>query len=192
MPLTISTTITKRLADYAVGIGLSAVALSLLGLPTQAAGIALIVIGGISRARRSVEDVIRNTSRERDRLQRALDEAEAEHKRFLMARAVVDHEGERLCQQLAKAERDAAERLAAGLQDLRIQAAAEREDLLAEIEDRRSAIKMEGWLIGYSAGERGILGGVDPLAAGATVIHLPVSTLKSDATTAGHGTSQRP
>lgn len=193
MPRTIAANIKRHLAELTLAAGGCCIAIALLtGTPEQAAGVALVVMGGISRARRSVERVIRDTSRERDRLQRALDEAEAEHKRYIAARAVVDHEAERLCQQMAKAEHETAERLAAALADLDAQAAAEREELLAEVEDRRNAIKLEGWVNGYDAGERGILAETSRSTTGATVIHLPLSALKSDVTTAGTGSSQRP
>jgi len=156
--------------------------------PAQAiAGVGIMMLGATRCVMALVERAVRDTSHERDRLQRALREAQAEHTRYMVLRAFVDREAEDLCRQMEKNEEATAAYIAAETDRLNTQAAAEREELLAEIEDLRIAIKTEGFQIGYAAGTRGITFGPARPPAGAVVIQLPRPPIGSDATTAGKG-----
>lgn len=196
---TITSTIRTHLAETAIAAGGTALLVSLAtnSAPQAAAGVALIVLGAVGRARRMVERVISDTSRERERLQREQEAAQAGHMQYVAARAVLDREQENLCEQMAEAERKTAETLAAELirlhavveaerEALRSAFEAEREALLTDVENRKAALKKEGWVVGYDAGQRGILDIHEP-TSGAVVIPMPLPAVGSDTTTGkGH------
>jgi len=66
---------------------------------------------------------------------------------------------------------------------LRAQITAEREEMLAEVEERRQQYKREGFQVGFEMAKRGVA--AETLTEGATVIHLPVGTYQP--TTLGEG-----
>lgn len=186
---TITRSIRQRLAEISLAAGAIIIgAATLQDRPAQAiAGVGLMMLGATQCVMGLVERAVRDTSHERDRLQQALKEAQAEHARFLVARTFVDREAEDLCQRTEENERAAAARAAADAERLAAQAAADREELLAEMEDLRSSIKREGFLLGLDAGTRGIVFETEPPSTGARVIQMPRPAIGSDATTGSSG-----
>lgn len=183
MPDTAVQTIREHLAEISLTAGATTVGYATIDTnPTLAvAGLALIVIGATAAALRAIRD----TGRERDRLQRVVDEAQAERAKYVAARALVDRDAEYVCEQMEKNERETAAYIAAETERLQAQVAAEREELLAEIEDKRSAIKREGFLIGLDAGTRGVVFEPARPSSQAVVIQMPRAAVGSEATTAG-------
>jgi hypothetical protein len=179
----ISSTIKKQAPHAILGVGAVVLAISLAtdSVPQAAAGIALVILGGAVRALRVIEHAIRDTTHERNRLQVEQEAAQALHMKYVAARALLDREAESLCAQMATLERETTERIAT-----------EREELMAELEDREADLKRQGWWLGYDAGQRGILLGGSKSAVGATVIPMPIRNIGSDATTAGKGGMSQP
>lgn len=175
---TISATIRGHLAETALAAGAATIGVSLFtnSAAQAAAGVAFIVVGAVGRALRIVERAVRDTTHERDRLQREQDAAQALHMRYVAARGGLDREREYLCEQMAKVEQDAATYIAA-----------EREALLADLENRESALVKRGWAIGYAHGDRGLLLDVSSTGTDAVVIPMPLPALGSDAPAAGKG-----
>ena len=189
MQRTISAIIKERSPEISFAAG-TAVLLEAVArtTPTHAiAGVAAMLLGAIAKALRIVEQNIRDTSRERDRLHAEEQAAQAVHMQYVTARALVDREAENLCEQMAKVERELDQRLADELERLTAKAEADREELLAELEDHKSALKAAAWFSGYDAGQRGIL--LEPArpTGGAVVIPLPLPPIGSDATTGADG-----
>jgi hypothetical protein len=166
--LAISRTIKKNLLYITFAAGAATIGASLINdsTPQAAAGIALILLGNTARALRVIERAIRDTAHERGSLQREQQAARELHEKWMVARAFLDKEAEHLCAQMAKVEQDAADRIASELDRLNAEMEASREDLMAEVEDRETELKRDGWFKGYDAGRRGIL--LDtPMSAGA-------------------------
>jgi hypothetical protein len=156
--------------------------------PVQAiAGLALITVGLTAWVLTVIDRAIRDTSAERTRLQRLIDETVAQQQQYFAARAVLDGEAERLCRDMARVERDAANRIAAEKECLRIKAQAERDALLDEFENQRSTLKREAYLVGLGHGERGIVLGLTEPPVDAIILQLPVAAVGSTRTTAGQG-----
>lgn len=186
---TISATIRGHLAETALAAGGAAIALSLFtdSAAQAAAGVAFVVVGAVARALRIVERAVTDTTRERDRLQREQDAAQAHHLRYEAARGGLEREREYLCEQMARAEQAAAEYIAAEKERLQAMVAAEREALLTDLENRETALVKRGWAVGYDHGQRGLFVDVSSIGRGAVVIPMPLPALGSDAPAAGKG-----
>jgi len=133
-------------------------------------GFALVVTGLTAVAIHVIVSAIRDTAEERRRLQEARDEVEEDRTRCIALRAGVDADEERLCRLGVQMEHDTAEQLAA-----------ERAELMAELEDKRAAIKREGFVIGLNLNDRGVIANALQPRPDAKVIHLPVGTIGSAA-----------
>ncbi|WP_035796328.1 hypothetical protein [Kitasatospora mediocidica] len=156
--------------------------------PTQAvAGLALILTGITSYALNVIDRAVRDTSHERDRLQEELKATRAEHMRYVVAKAFVDREAEELCRNMELAEQENAAYLASQTARVMALAAAEREELLADVEDRESSLKRQGFLQGFDAGLRGIALPPTAPTTGAVVIQMPRAAIGSNPNAAGHG-----
>lgn len=177
------------LAGISLPLGVAAIAASIPEhAPTQAvAGLALILAGITSYALNVIDRAVRDTSHERDRLQEELKATQAERMRCVVARAFVDREAEQLCQKMELAEQETAVYLATQTARIMALAAAEREELLADVEDRESSLKREGFLRGLDAGIRGIALPSSAPTAGAVVIQMPRAAIGSKPNAAGHG-----
>lgn len=189
MRRTITRSIKQRLAEISLAAGAAGIgAATLQDRPAQAiAGVGLMMLGATRCVMGLVERAVRDTSHERDRLQQTLRETQAEHTRYLVARAFVDREAEDLCRLMKEGEEKATAYIVAEAKRLNTQVAAERERLLAEVEDRSAALKTQGFIQGLNAQISGITLDSDRPAHGARVIHLPRTPIGSDATTAGRG-----
>ena len=126
-------------------------------------GFALIVTGLTAVVLRSMDRAIRDTAEERHRLQKALAEVEADRMKYVALRAVVDADAERLCRLGIQIEQDAA-----------VQLATQREELMAELEDKRAEIKREGFDIGPNLNDRGVIANALQPRPDAKVLHLPL------------------
>lgn len=126
-------------------------------------GFALIVTGLTAIVLRAMDRAIRDTTEERRRLQKARDEVEADRARHIALRAGVDADAERLCRLGVQMEHDNA-----------VQLAAERAELMAELEDKRAAIRREGFNIGLRLNDRNVIGDALRPRPDAKVIHLPL------------------
>lgn len=183
-------TIRKTLAGSTLTAGTAAIGAAIPShSPTQGvAGLALIIVGVTAWVLTVIDHAIRDTARERKRLQDLIDEEFTEKAKYQALRGIIEGERERMCHEMAKLEHDTAERLAAEIERLRTIAEAEREELMAELEDREAAIKTEGWQRGFDHGVRGITLD-EALHSGddATVFQLPVSAIGSGGTSASRG-----
>lgn len=126
-------------------------------------GFALIVTGLTAVVLRAMDRAIRDTAEERHRLQRALAEVEADRMKYVALRADVDSDAERLCRLGVQMEHDTLAQLAA-----------EREELMADLEDKRAAIMREGFDLGLNLNDRNVIANALQPRPDAKVIHLPV------------------
>lgn len=154
-------------AIVAAGAHQEHTALALGGFALIVTGLTSIVIDVLTRA-------ICETNAERRQLHSALATADEARMRYLAARKYFDDEKERLCRVVIQLEHDAASQLAS-----------EREELMADIEDKRSEIKREGFDLGLNYNDRGIVKDALHPQPDAKVFTLPVNSV---ATTAGKGT----
>ncbi|MEU6235909.1 hypothetical protein [Kitasatospora sp. NPDC047058] len=173
-------TTTTALAATTVPIGIGAAGAALLKSNTAAAVVALtlVVIGIAAVVTRTIHTAVTDTTAERQRLYAAQDRTNAEYMRYIAARAIVDADAERLCRQAAELET----RVAAMI-------AKERDELLADVEDRAAELKQEGYFIGLEHGQRTIAEAEAGAPSGhmATVIPLPAPAIGSESTVgSGH------
>lgn len=139
-------------SDTALAIG--GLALVIMGLTGAAVHVLARIIRDTTFDRRKMQRALDDERRrlhlslneERQRLQRAIEEVEADRARYLILRASTDAEAEALCRLGIQMERDTAATLAA-----------EREEMLADLEDKRSAIMNKGFQIGLDYNDRGVL-----------------------------------
>ena len=143
-------------ATIAAGAAQQDIALALGGFALIVSGLTAIVLRAMDRA-------IRDTAEERHQLQKALAEVEADRVKYVALRAVVDADAERLCRLGVQMEQDAVAQLAV-----------EREELTAELEDKRAVIMREGFNIGLSLNDRGVIASALQPRPDAKVIRLPL------------------
>lgn len=179
--------IRQRLAETALAAGALTITIATIqGNITEAiAGVGIMMLGATRCVMRLVDRAVRDTSSERERLERALEQANAEHARYLVARAFVDREAAELCRTLEEHDQAAAALIAAETERVNAQFAREREELMAELEDQRAAIQLKGFRLGHDAGVRGIVFDALTPAAEARVIRLPLAPIGSDTPAAG-------
>jgi hypothetical protein len=163
-------TITAGVAQQNVTLTLGGFALLVVGLTAIVVHMLDHAIRDTTEERRRLQDSL---AEERRRLQEAQEEVQADRLKYLAARAHVDHEAERLCRLGIQMELDTTARLVA-----------EREELMAELEDRTASLKNEGFQLGLVYNDRGLIGDALYPRPDAKVIQLPVGTVGS---TAGRG-----
>lgn len=164
---------TETLAKIALPVGAigMAVAVVQLSVPIALAALAFVMVGLAAAVTHVIERAVTNTDLEREQLLRAQEQANELFAKNLLTRSHLDEQSGWL--------RHRAEELEAELEQ---RAQQEREELLADLEDRRAAIKREGYFTALDHVKRGILTPGMPLpdGTGATVIQLPVQDLGSN------------
>lgn len=123
-------------------------------------GFALLCVGLTA----TVIHAIRDTAEERRQLQRDQRQVEAERRTIMAMRVRVNDDEERLCRLGTEMERDTTARLTA-----------EREAMLAELEDKKAAFVRKGFDIGLRLNDRDVIGDALRPRPNAKVIQLPVA-----------------
>ncbi|NUP24150.1 MAG: hypothetical protein HOZ81_50460 [Streptomyces sp.] len=168
-----------------LGLAVLGSAVILDALEQAIAGLALVCAGLAAWIPTAIDHAIRDTSAERAELARLMNENVMLQEQYIAARAVLDNGRERLVQEMARVEREAAETIAAEKQSLRANIESERDALRLEFEQQRSTLKLNAYQQGLDHGERGIT--LEGPTVDAIVIQLPVPAIGSGRTKASQG-----
>jgi hypothetical protein len=161
-----------------IGIGFTGIAAAEHDQVAALVGLTLVVIGLAAAVTRIIHTAVADTAAERQRLHAAEERANSEYMRYIAARALVDADAERLCRQATELEARTTQQIAA-----------ERHQLMADVEDRAAALKQEGYFIGLAHGQRGVAEAKAGALNGrmAAVIPLPTPAVGSESTVgSGH------